>query len=226
MTKNNYLLIENYMKKCMSDAAHDQEHVYRVLFMALEIARFENDVNHDVLITASLLHDIGRDEQLKDPSVCHAKVGSEKAFCFLIENGFDENFANHVKSCILTHRYRKNTPPQTIEAKILFDADKIDAAGLCGIARTLLYKGNVQAPLYIVNDGKISKGDGVGEVSFFQEYKYKLENIYDRFFTERGRQIAAKRRKDAEIFYNNLYGEVSEFYESGNEMLFSMLEKD
>ena len=131
-----------------------------------------------------------------------------------------------MKSCILTHRYRKNTPPQTIEAKILFDADKIDVAGLCGIARTLLYKGNVQAPLYIVNDGKISKGDGVGEVSFFQEYKYKLENIYDRFFTERGRQIAAKRRKDAEIFYNNLYGEVSEFYESGNEMLFSMLGKD
>jgi len=88
MNRETYCLLEEYMLGSMDDAAHDKEHIYRVLYNALEIAKTEKDVNYDVLIAACLLHDIGRKEQFENPSLCHAMVGSNKAYHFLIENGF------------------------------------------------------------------------------------------------------------------------------------------
>jgi uncharacterized protein len=62
----------------MKDSAHDTEHIYRVLYVALDIARYEENVDGDVLIAACLLHDIGREEQNADPAVCHAAAGGGK----------------------------------------------------------------------------------------------------------------------------------------------------
>ena len=127
----------------MQDSAHDEHHVYRVLYNALEIAQDEPDVDYDILICSCLLHDIGRKEQFENPQICHALAGAQKVYTFLTEHHFSESFALQVKSCIETHRYRQNNPPVSPEAKILFDADKLDVAGALGIARTLVYKGKV-----------------------------------------------------------------------------------
>ena len=59
MDKKTYSLLENYMLSCMLDSAHDKEHIYRVLYTALDIAKTEKAVDYDVLICACLLHDIG-----------------------------------------------------------------------------------------------------------------------------------------------------------------------
>ncbi len=83
MNREIYCLLEDFMLCSMDDAAHDKEHIYRVLYNALEIAKTEKAVDHDVLIAACLLHDIGRKEQFENPSLCHAAVGSEKAYQFL-----------------------------------------------------------------------------------------------------------------------------------------------
>lgn len=224
MTKESYSLIEEYMKSCMSDSAHDMEHVYRVLYNALEIAESCDDVDYDVLVSACLLHDIARAEQLSDPSICHALFGGDKAYRFLVENGFGEEFAERVRHCIRTHRFRSDNAPQTIEAKILFDADKLDAAGAVGIARTLVYKGTVGDPLYSLNaDGSISDGTGDKAPSFFQEYRRKLQNIYDRFFTEKGAEMAKERQKAAEDFYSSIFGEVNGSRENGRAVLDKLL---
>jgi len=220
MNKDTYELIEKYMLSCMEDSAHDKEHVYRVLYNALEIAKDEKDVNYDILITACLLHDIGRKEQFENPDLCHAMVGGDKAYVFLLENGFDEEFAGQIRKCIQSHRYRKSNPPESIEAKILFDADKLDVVGAIGIARTLVYKGAVSEPLYsIFPDGTISNGEGDKEPSFFQEYKYKLEKLYNRFYTERGEELAKAREHAAVEFYNSIYKEVNDSYKNGKEEL-------
>ena len=79
----------------------------------------------DVLIASCLLHDIGRQEQFADPKICHARAGAKKAYDFLKENGFSDEFSKKVSQCILTHRYRRSNLPESLEAKILFDADKI-----------------------------------------------------------------------------------------------------
>lgn len=140
MERETFDLIERYMLRCMDDAAHDREHVYRVLYLAMDIARYE-EADTNLLIAACLLHDIGRKEQMENPSLDHAVVGAEKAKRFLLEEGFDPAFAGRVSACIATHRYRSDHPPESIEAKILFDADKLDVTGAMGAARTLLYQG-------------------------------------------------------------------------------------
>lgn len=227
MTKDTYNLIENYMLSCMEDSAHDKEHIYRVLYSALEIARAEADVDYDVLIAACLLHDVGRREQFENPSVCHAMVGAEKAYSFLLGNGFDEAFAGKVKHCIQTHRFRKSLEPESTEAKILFDADKLDVTGALGIARTLLYAGDVRHPIYnTLPDGSIGDGSGGEPPSFFREYKFKLEKLYDNFYTVRGTELARERRAIAAAFYEKLYQEVNSGYTSGRKMLREQIENE
>ena len=220
MTQETYRTIENFMLQCMDDSAHDREHVYRVLYNALEIAKAEPNVHFDLLITACLLHDIGRKDQIADQRLCHAQVGSEKAYAFLLQMGMEEAFAQQVKHCIQAHRFRKNCQPQTLEAKILFDADKLDVTGAIGIARTLLYQGTLSEPLYrLLPDGTIS--DGTHEIahSFFREYKFKLETLYDRFYTQKGAELAKSRQAIAAAFYENLYQEVNAGYTAGKEDL-------
>lgn len=209
MNRELFHRLEGYMHSCMADSAHDREHVYRVLYTALDIAEGEEQVDRAVLITACLLHDIGRQAQFADPSLCHAKVGGEMAYSHLLEIGFSEEFAGKVRHCIETHRFRKNNPPATVEARILFDADKLDVTGAIGVARTLLYQGQTVRPMYtLTEEGVVCDGTGDCSDSFFREYKFKLENIYDRFYTSRGREEAQKRKAAAEAFYDSLLTEV------------------
>lgn len=212
--------IEAYMLECMRDSAHDKEHIYRVLYTALDIAESEPSADCEILAAACLLHDIGRSEQFANPKVCHADAGSKKAYNFLIEIGWTEERAAHVRDCICTHSFRNENPPESIEAKILFDADKIDVSGAMGMARSLMYKGAVDEPLYTLNpDGTINDGSDTDEPSFFREYHFKLKNIYGKFFTKRAREIAFGRQKAAEDFYNALLSEVKGTEERGRELL-------
>ena len=226
MTQDNYCLIETYMLSCAADSAHDAEHIYRVLYNALEIAKGEEGVDHDVLIAACLLHDIGRKEQLEDPTKCHAMVGSQKAWNFLRSNGFSEEFAQQVRHCIQVHRFRKSLPPQTVEAKILFDADKLDVTGAIGAARTLQYNGALGEPIYATApDGTILDGSGEDEGdSYFREHCFKLSRVYDRFLTAAGARMAAERQEAAERFYRDVLREVRTTVQAGQKALEDALE--
>ncbi len=220
MKKEVFSMLEAHMLSCMKDSAHDKEHIYRVLYEALDIAQMQQDVDYDVLIAACLLHDIGRQEQFEDPALCHARVGAKKAYSFLVEQGFSKESADKVSACILTHRYRKDNLPRSIEAKILFDADKVDVTGAIGIARTLVYKGQVSEPLYSTGPGgEILDGTDDTCPSFFQEYKYKLEKLYSGFLTERGAEIAKQRQEAAVAFYESILREAKGSYQKGLDYL-------
>lgn len=223
MKQETFALLERYMRSCMDDSAHDVEHVYRVLYLALEIGETESGVNGDVLVAACLLHDIGRPEQFRDPSLCHAQAGAEKAYRFLLEHGFAEDFSAHVRDCVRTHRFRSGDPPGTVEARILYDADKLDVTGAIGMARTFFYAAHVGQPLYTllpdgsVSDGRVEEPPGVHSV--LREYKVKLEGIYGRFLTQRGAQIARERQAAAAAIYDSILREAREPYDSGAPLL-------
>ena len=222
MNRGTFALIEQFMLDCMRDAAHDKEHVYRVLFNAMHIAKAEPEVEWDVLITAALLHDVSRPEQIMDPNIDHASHGADKAYAFLQERGFCTEFCEHVRQCIRTHRFRKAERPATIEAKILFDADKLDVAGAIGIARTLQYSGETGRPVYSRDvNGEVSDGTGDTKDSFFREYKFKLEHICDHFLTKRGRELALQRHQAAILYYESLLTEVRDA--EGREVLQTLL---
>ena len=211
--RTEFLEVEEYMLSCMADSAHDREHIYRVLHYALDIAKHEGGADEKMLTVACLLHDIGRNEQYANPTIDHALCGAEKAYSWLCANGYGGTFASAVKGCIQTHRFRSDNQPGSIEAKILFDADKLDACGAMGIARTLLYKAQVNEPLYSLNGkGEVSDGADDVEPSFFHEYKYKLEKLYGQFYTMRAYDIAESRKAAAKHFYEALLSEASECY--------------
>lgn len=213
MRTEDYRRIEGYMLRCMQDSAHDREHVYRVLYTALEIAETEAGVDFDVLIAACLLHDVGRQAQARDPGICHARAGAEMAEAFLRENGFGQEFSQKAAHCVRTHRFRGEEAPESLEAKILFDADKLDVTGAIGVARSLAYGAQFGEPLYTLTaDGGIWDGCGEGPDSFLHEYKFKLEGLYGRFFTRRGGELARARREAAAAFYENLLEEARASY--------------
>ena len=225
MKKTTFHLIEDYMISCMKDSAHDQEHIYRVLHLALMIAQTEPETDYDVLICACLLHDIGSRAEFENPALNHAEAGAVQAFRFLLDHQFSEEFAEKVSDCIRSHRFRKNRPPQSLEAKILFDADKIDVSGAVGIARTLIYQGSMSTPIYsLLPDGTISDGTTDTTPSFFHEYKYKLEHIYEHFYTVKGAAIAKQRQQAAADFYQALYQEVKTSRDDGRSRLDTLLE--
>lgn len=218
MTRETYRLIENYMLEYMDphDYAHGPEHVYRVLNAALDIAAHEENVDINVLICACLLHDIARKAQAENPAVRHASAGAEMARAFLLDNGFGAAFADHVAACIRvhsTHDDRGDFPFGSIEAKILFDADKLDAAGALGVARTLQYGAQFAGePLYSRSEGGeiLDGSEKVGKHSFMHEYHFNLKPVYCRFHTARAAKIASNRRQIAEAFYESLLAECRE----------------
>lgn len=185
--------IEQYMLQNAGDSAHDADHIYRVLNQALIIAK-DYDVNEDVLVAACLLHDIGRPAQFADPSVCHAQIGSEMAYSFLKDLGWCEEHCQRVKHCVLTHRFRSDLQPETIEAKILFDADKLDVCGAMGIGRTLQYEGKMNYSLE----------------EFLSEYNRKLIKLYDLFYTETAKQMAAAGKNILTLFYDELKSQLDQ----------------
>lgn len=210
MTKETYDIIEEHMLKMMRDPVHDSLHIYRVLNYAMKIAESYNYVDRDVLIASCLLHDIGRQAGCENPNLSHAVEGSNLAYRFTKELGWEEEKCQHIKECIKTHSYRIEDRPISMEAKILFDADKLDVTGAVGIARTLMYKGEIGEPIYTMKNGKVQDGSELDSPeSFLKECQKKLLRIYDRFYTEEAAKIALERKKITEKFYDELLKEIN-----------------
>ncbi len=196
------------MRGYMQDSAHDAEHIYRVLRSALAIAEGHPEADMDILLAACLLHDIGRGAQFRDPSVSHADAGADMAFRHLIELGWVRARAERVSAAIRAHRYRGGARPETVEARILYDADKLDVAGAMGVARTLVYQGKVDAPLYRVGEDGEPLDGREGEPSFMHEYVFKLSKLYDVFYTAEAAEMARSRARAAREFYESLLSEA------------------
>jgi uncharacterized protein len=220
LTKQTFAVLEAFMLTNMTDPAHDSLHIYRVLNTALDIASHEQGVNMETLLAACLLHDIGRERQFANPALCHAKEGAQMAYVWLTEQGWPEDKAAPIRDCISTHRFRGDNLPASLEAKILFDADKLDATGAMAIARTITYKALVGGTLYNLDDeGKVITEGTNHNNSFFEEYNYKLRKVYDRFYTARGRELAAERRIAGEAYYEAMLREVRQGHENGKALL-------
>lgn len=116
--------------------SHSFDHIIRVTNTCLELAP-KLDAHLDVLLIASMFHDVGRPiEEINGR--CHAEVSAEKAVEFL--DGLNLTLLKQdVTEAILSHRFSKNIAPKTIEAKILQDADALDALGAIGLYRTISF---------------------------------------------------------------------------------------
>lgn len=206
MNKELYNEIENYMKACVKETAHDREHIYRVLGNCIKIAENETNVDYDILLAAALLHDIGRDGKKKN----HNEVGAEMAEEFLKTTAFPQNKIGFVCDAIRTHNNESYGKQASTEAKILYDADKLDAIGIMGISRSLIGVGNYNHPMYVIKNGRIDTDEESETDTFIRYYVRCLAKNYDRFFTETAKKIANEQKSIDESFYKALLNLVDE----------------
>lgn len=212
---NKYDAIIKILVDELSNSSHDIDHVMRVYKTCLELAKHEHGVDQDVLIPAALLHDIAKVKEMEDKSgkIDHSKLGADMAEDILIELNFDKDRIEKIKQCIYTHRFRSGEEPESIEAKILFDADKLDVLGAIGIARLYMIAGKYKQKIYsdvIINEyikENIIKNGRIKDNSKHApniEYELKLKKIPDRLFTQQAKEIAIDRLKYMEIFFDQI----------------------
>jgi uncharacterized protein len=180
------------------DSTHDFEHVLRVYRMAEHIARAE-EADMKVVRVATLLHDIARPDQDAGRIADHALEGARRAREIL--TGQPAEFVEAVAHAIETHRFRVNRPPQTLEAKVLHDADKLDAIGAVGIARAFAYGAHRGQPLWA--------GSNDPEHTAMKEFVFKLSKIKSRLLTATGRAIAEERHAFMAEFFERMAAEVA-----------------
>jgi len=188
---------------------HGPDHTERVHKTALHIGRLTG-ARLDVLSAAALLHDIGRRYETREQGkICHAEKGAELAREILVKLDFAPARIAEIAHCIEAHRYRGDKIPKTLEAKILYDADKLDSIGAVGIGRAFLFAGQTGAKLHNESDIDIlackpySKED-----TAYREFKFKMSKIKDRMLTSEGKRLAEERHNFMEVFFERLERET------------------
>jgi uncharacterized protein len=212
-------IAEKELKHCLG---HDMNHVMRVYNTAMKIAEGEN-IDFEVLKAALLLHDIGGEKEMQDSTgnTDHAVESAKMARPILQELGFSEEKINHICNCILSHRYRTEKIPETKEAKILYDANRLEVLGAIGIARSFIWTGKNKANLYRkipveeyarenlvggkINGRMIDKTKHSPQLAF----ETKDKHVINRLFTEKAKEIARNRLEFSKAFFERLEKEIN-----------------
>jgi uncharacterized protein len=194
------------------DPVHGFDHILRVYRMAQKLAIAE-DADLDIVQAAALLHDAqgsqttGGEKGRQD----HHHASSQFAEEVLNSEGWSPERIKAVQHCIRAHRFRDDSEsPQTLEAKILFDADKLDVIGAIGVARTIAFDVVVNQPVYAEPSQQFIEF-GVKEPgephSSYHEYLFKLSKIKDRLFTTTARALAEDRHDFMSEYFDRLGAE-------------------
>jgi len=189
--------------------SHGWDHVERVAALCDHIGKVEK-ADLKTLGVSALLHDIGREEEFKaGGKICHAKKGATIAKDILNDIGFCEKDIKKITHCIETHRFRGQKKPDSKEAKILSDADNLDAMGAIGVARYLYFACAIGAKIHntkgtdVLNTKEYSKED-----TAYREYLMKHKEFPKRMYTNEGKRLAKERLAFMKIYFDRLIREA------------------
>ncbi|MBG0784482.1 MAG: HD domain-containing protein [Anaerolineaceae bacterium] len=196
-----------------ADPVHDFDHVLRVYRIAERLAAAEG-ADLEIVRAAALLHDsVGSAPGGEGNARAEHHIASaEFAGKVLTQKGWPEEKIKAVQHCIRGHRFRgKEDKPETLEAQVLFDADKLDVLGAIGAARTIAYAALDGQPSYaepseqFLRTGKKEPGE---PHSSYHEFLFKLQNVKGRMFTPSGKALAEARHAYLVEFYTQLQAET------------------
>jgi uncharacterized protein len=192
-----------------TDTAHDFDHVMRVLTLVRRIGPAEG-ANMRLLEVATLLHDIARTDEV-ERGVDHAQVGAERAHAIVQEWGYTPAEAEAIARIIAAHRFRNESPPQTVEEKVLYDADKLDAIGAIGVGRAFAYAGRTGQRLWseVPADARATQLVNPKKHSPSIEFAVKLSRLAAALHTKTARAIAQERHAFMVAFFERLDDEIA-----------------
>ena len=200
--------IKNEVIKILdNDPAHDFDHVMRVYNNAQKIVKKEK-ANQKLVLSAVLLHDIVSYPKSSKRSKFSSIDSAKKSKIILKKHGFSNEEIIIISNAIAEHSFAQNKVPQTIEGKILQDADRLDALGAIGIARVFATSGSLNRPFYNIDDpfcNKRNPDDDLWAVDHFFNKLVKLESMMNTRF---GKIEAKKRTKVLKEFLKQMKNEI------------------
>lgn len=188
--------------------SHDFDHTERVHDLAVHLAKAEG-ADLEIVELAAWLHDIARkEEDDSNGAINHALKGAEIAREILLELGVAENKIDRICECVARHRFRDNNEPETLEEKIIFDADKLDSIGAVGLGRAFLFAGEFGARMHNKDVVVATTAEYTKEDTAYREFLVKLSKIKDKLQTEEGRRLGEHRHKFMAEFFEEMNAEV------------------
>ncbi|HIJ97856.1 TPA: HD domain-containing protein [archaeon] len=181
--------IEAFVRQNTHSLSHGFDHTRRVFNLCLFLGKKE-DANLDVLLPASLLHDVGRDLE-EHLGADTAESAEFLAKDFLKQINYPDHYAQAVFDVIKSHRTAVESPPESLEARILSDADKLDSIGAVGVARVFTFGG--------------SRGKDV--MTTVPYLKQRVEIISKELFTKTARLLAEEKMKYTLTFLQKMQDE-------------------
>ena len=193
-----------------ADPIHAFDHVERVYHMAERLAR-EEGADLDIVRAAALLHDAEGATSGQESRAGHHDASADFAAQVLAEENWPQERIEAVQHCIRAHRFRGGQTPQTIEARVLFDADKLDVLGAVGAARVIGYAALAGQPAYAEPSERFWQS-GQAEPdephSAYHEYVFKLRRIKERLHTPTARRLAEERDLYLQAFFTRMMSEM------------------
>jgi uncharacterized protein len=190
-----------------SDAAHDRAHVERVVTTARRLAQEEN-AQLEVVVPAAWLHDcvvLPKDAPRRDEA---SRRAAETARSFLTDEGFPDRLIDPIAHAIEAHSYSADVSPDTVEAKVVQDADRLDALGAVGLARCFMVGGALDNSLYDPDD-PFCKDRPLDDDTYVIDHFYtKLLRLPDTMKTAAGRQEAERRAEFLRTYLDRLADEI------------------
>jgi len=192
------------------DAVHGFGHIRRVHALCGEIGRAEG-ADMDILLAAALLHDAQGSHPGENSRDDHHLRSAQFAGKVLAGMGWAEERILAVQHCIRAHRFRDEEQPHTLEAQVLFDADKLDVIGAVGVVRALAYALQISQPVFaepsarFLQTGQKEPGE---PHSAYHEYLFKLKKISSVLITPAARRMAASRQAFLDDFFDELAAEM------------------
>ncbi len=190
------------------DGSHDLAHILRVFKNAMRICAVEAG-DGEVLAAATLLHDCVAVEKNSPHRAQASRLAADKASGILEGLGWTKDRVAAVAHAITTHSFSANIPPETLEAKILQDADRLDAIGAIGVARCFYIGGRMNSGLHDIADPAGNARELDDRAFAIDHFPIKLFKLAEGFQTETGRKMAADRHHRLVEFRDQFLQEVS-----------------
>lgn len=190
-----------------SDPAHDAGHVSRVVRSALELAE-ACGADLAVVLPAAWLHDVVRVPKSSPQRAQASRLAADRAIELLIEQGYPAIHHPAIHHAIVAHSFSAGIPPDTLEAKVVQDADRLDAIGAIGLMRCFALGGAMGRELYAVEDPFYQQREPNDRRYNLDHLPAKLLTLASTMQTEPGRREAQRRTAFLHQFLDQLRSEL------------------
>lgn len=199
---------EAHLRTLGADVAHDLEHIHRVVTNARELARQEG-ASLQIVIPAAWLHDCVYVPKTSPDRPRASRFAAAEATRWLSERGHPPADLPAIAHAIEAHSFSARIEPKTVEARVLQDADRLDALGSVGLARCIMLGGALGRPLYVPDDPFCERRDPDDAQSSVDHFYTKLLGLHATFQTRAGRQEALRRTAMLQQFLGELKRELA-----------------